>query len=135
MTFRHTIWKPDRKRALLHWILAAGWTLLLCYLLLAPSEGSGVKEVSGTFGGTDLTDAVGHVALLLVETFLVFILARHYVPEQRAATIAVVWALGLGTALELAQLWIPARGAALLDVAANWCGAGLFVVLRRYLPR
>ena len=110
------------------WLLAGLWTALTGYLLLWPSEGSSVEEVSSFFGGSDLTDALGHVALIFVETALLYGLFRYYAP-RRAAGYALGSALVLGLILETAQNWIPGRGAGLYDLGANWAGAVMLMVV------
>jgi len=110
------------------WLLAGLWTVLTCYLLLWPSEGTSVENVSSFFGGSDLTDSLGHVVLAFVETALLYGLFRHYVP-RRASVYTLGSALMLGLLLELAQNWIPARGANLFDLSANWAGAVMLVVV------
>lgn len=113
------------------WVVAIGWTLVLGYLLLWPSDGTTVEDVSGTFGGSDLTDAAGHVVLFLVESAVLHNLLRHYLAPRRALYAALGGALLLGLALEAAQHWIPARGFALLDLGANWSGAAIFAFVYR----
>ena len=71
---------------------------------------------------------MGHVALIFVETALLYGLFRHYVP-RRAPTYALGSALALGLILEVAQNWIPARGSSLFDLGANWAGAVMLVVV------
>lgn len=109
------------------WVLALLWTVLIGYLLLWPSEETAVEDVSDTFGGTDLTDAVGHVALMAIETLLVYGVLVHSWPARRALRGAALFTLILGLVLEGAQHWIPSRGFALLDLSANWLGVALCV--------
>jgi hypothetical protein len=118
-----------------HWLLAGLWTVLICYLLLWPSEGTAVHDVSAFFGGTDLTDAVGHFVLAFIETSLLYCVLCHYMPARRALSWTLGSALVLGLALELAQNWIPARGVTLLDLGANWLGVGMSVsISKRVFP-
>ncbi len=110
------------------WLLAGLWTALTCYLLLWPSEGTSVENVSSFFGGSDLTNSLGHVVLAFVETALLYGLFRRYFPRH-ASALTLGSALMLGLILELAQNWIPARGANLFDLGANWAGAVMLVVV------
>ncbi len=122
---------PARFVVAVSWLAAFGWTLLLGYFMLWPSDGTTVEDVSKTFGGSDLTDAAGHVALFLVETAALYNLLRHYLPAPRALYGAIGGTLVLGLMFEAAQTWIPARGFALLDLGANWSGVGLFAAWQR----
>jgi hypothetical protein len=115
------------------WLLLGMWTGLMGYLLLWPSRGTPVHDVSAFFGGTDLTDAVGHVVLAFIETALLFSVLRHYMPARRALIWTLGSALTLGFVLELAQNWIPARGVTLVDLGANWSGVGMSVLVSRKL--
>jgi VanZ family protein len=105
------------------WFAALGWTALVCVLMLLPGEDSAAKDTSDLFGGTDLTDAIGHALLFGMLAGLLFRAWSQHLPARRA----LGWALGvtllLGTGLEVTQSWIPERGAALLDFGANWLGA------------
>ena len=112
------------------WPLFVLWTLLLCYLMLSPSKGT-VRSISLFFGGTEWTDAMGHVVLIFIETALAYNLLRHYVSLHRALRYACWGTLVLGLSLETAQIWIPSRGASLLDASAALLGVGLFAVVSR----
>lgn len=111
------------------WAGALGWTALCAYLLLWPAEETTVEDVSKAFGGTDLTDAIGHGGLLFGEAALLFILLCHYLPPPRARRWATGSAILFGATLEVAQHWIPGRGFAWLDISANALGPLLFAAL------
>lgn len=100
--------------------------------MLAPGEESPVEELSGFFGGTELTDWVGHVGLFGVFTVL---LHRVLGEDDRPTVIlitCIVFAVGFGTMVEALQLVVPNRGATLIDMIGNWIGvAGMGAVLRR----
>jgi hypothetical protein len=115
------------------WVLMGLWTALFCYLLLWPSEGTAVHDVSVAFGGTDWTDAAGHVVLAFVETALIYSLLCHYIPARRVFLYTLGGALALGLVLELAQHWVPARGVTLMDLSANWLGTGMSVLVLRQI--
>lgn len=108
----------------LSWLLWIGWTALLCFLLLSPSDGT-VRNVSMLFGGLELTDAIGHVIMLGVECTLFYGVIQHYRPPQQALKFAVGITLLFGIALETAQFWIPSRGASLIDFVA--AGVGVWI--------
>jgi hypothetical protein len=117
----------SRIMPIISWILWAMWTILLCLLFLSPSEGTAVKDISMFFGGSELTDAIGHVGLIFIETALFYNALRYYVMGQRALRYAVSGTLIFGLCAELAQHGIPSRGASLIDMLAALIGVGLFV--------
>ncbi|HMM27971.1 MAG TPA: VanZ family protein [Aggregatilineaceae bacterium] len=106
----------------LGWLAVLGWLALVGFLMLAPGEGSLVEDTSRAFGGTDLTDALGHVVLFGVLAALLAHALSFHLPPDRALWLAAAVAITVGTALELAQLLAIERGASLLDLAANWLG-------------
>lgn len=108
--------------AVLAWLAAAAWLALAGFLMLAPGEGTPVEDISRAFGGTDLTDALGHVVLFGVLIALLAHALSFHVAPGRALALAAGSAFVLGAALELAQLAAVERGATLLDLAANWLG-------------
>ena len=105
---------------------------MLCYLLLWPSDGTAVRDISVFFGGTELSDALGHVILMFVEASLCFSLLRHYAPKEKARIYAAVASISFAFLLETAQFFIPSRGAALIDFGANSLGVILAIWLTRY---
>lgn len=119
----------NRTRVVLHILLAIGWTVLLGVLMLSPGKATFAEDVSRAFGGTDLTDAIGHVILTAVETALVFNALRLMLPLWTALGAAAVFTAILGVLLELAQLYIPYRGVSVLDFSANALGVVLCVAV------
>jgi hypothetical protein len=117
------------------WFLWLIWTAMLCYLLLWPSEGTAIRQISLFFGGEDITDAFGHLILVFVETNLVYSLLIHYFPQPRAMLYSLCGTLVFAFMLETAQYYIPGRGAALIDFVANASGVGLFILVFRGLKR
>jgi len=101
--------------------------------MLSPGEDSVAEDLSGAFGASELTDALGHVVLFGVLTVLLFHALRLHVPVARALKGAAVFVLALGSVLEPAQLLVYERGAALLDLAANWAGALVPAALLRWI--
>lgn len=115
------------------WLAALAWTVLVCFLMLTPADDNVVEDTSSAFGGTDLTDAVGHVILFAALAGVWFNALRLRWPPRRAWWITRVGGLALATALELAQTRVPDRGASWLDLGANWLGIlGLTWWLARY---
>lgn len=115
---------------LLSWF---GWTLLLCFLLLSPSDGT-VHNLSSLFGGTEVTDAIGHIILIGVECILTYLVMLRYLPLVLAQKLALICTLAFGIFLELAQLFIPSRGASLIDIMAAFIGVGcVYVTITKIL--
>lgn len=106
----------------LGWLAVLAWLALVGFLMLAPGEGSLVEDTSRAFGGTELTDALGHVVLFGVLAALLAHALSFHLPPERSLWRAAAVTITLGTALELAQLLAIERGASLLDLAANWIG-------------
>jgi hypothetical protein len=117
------------KPSALEWALIAAWTVVFCFFLLWPSKGTLVDGISEIFGGAETTDAVGHTGLTFMETLVLDTVMRHYTTRTRAFFAAIACSLLLGLVLEVAQIWIPTRGFTVMDLAANWLGAGLFALL------
>ena len=113
------------------WLAFGLWLAWVVFLMLSPGEDSVAEDLSGAFGASELTDALGHVVLFGVLTVLLFHALRLHVPVERALKGAAVFVLALGSVLEPAQLLVYERGAALLDLAANWAGALVAAALLR----
>lgn len=105
------------------WLGVAGWVALVGFLMLSPGKNSVVEDTSRAFGGTDLTDALGHTALFGILTGLLAHALRFHTSPDRALTWAAAIALAFGSVLEPAQLLAYERGASVLDLLANWIGA------------
>lgn len=97
-----------------------------------PGDNALVSDTSHAFGGTALTDAIGHVILFGVWTGLVYRLCSFYLLSTRAFYTSLGTILILGTCIELAQYLVPERGVAVLDLSANWLGALLFAGYERF---
>lgn len=110
------------------------WTLIVLALTLLPGDTAVVDNTSRAFGGTDVTDAVGHVVLAGVLTLLYYAVAVLCREPRRALYIAAATALALTTGTEFAQLFVPHRGASLLDLSANWLGVCSLFLWLRFAP-
>ena len=103
------------------WLLWLSWTVLLCLLLLLPSDGT-VDNISSFFGGTELTDTIGHVLLIFVDSLLLYNVLVQYTDRKITLYITLIVALAFGIILEIAQTWIPSRGASFVDILAAIIG-------------
>lgn len=116
------LWLASARPAV-RWTVALAWTGLVVALMLGPS--SAVHPLSALFGGTEITDAIGHVALYGVLTVFWWWARIERWPPRRALRFAVVVAVCLGVVTETVQSLLPDRGVSLLDFGANWLGVGI----------
>lgn len=125
------IGRIQRTPAPVRWSLALLWTGGLLYLMLTPSgDGTPVTWISRLFGGTEITDAIGHVILYAVLTALWAWTLSLHMPERRAILTVAALGLILGLTLEAAQVYVEDRGSTLIDYGANMAGVlGSSVVL------
>jgi len=119
---------------LTRWSVTLVWTSVTVLLMLSPGEESAAEDLSRFFGGTDITDALGHVVLYGVLTALWRWALLNHLSLQQALGGAVAVGLALGAATELAQFLIPHRGVALVDLLANWVGSLSLPLALQLLP-
>lgn len=119
---------------LIRWSVALAWTGMTVFLMLSPGEESAAEDLSRFFGGTDVTDALGHILLFGVLTALWRWALLNRLPLQQTLGVAVAVGLALGTTTELAQFCVPHRGVVLIDLLANWIGSLAVVLALRLLP-
>lgn len=58
-----------------------------------------------------------------------YLMLTYYVSDVWAQKMATIITLLFGIFLETAQLWIPSRGASLIDIAAAFVGVGCAYLL------
>ncbi|WP_162909592.1 VanZ family protein [Aggregatilinea lenta] len=119
---------------LICWALTLTWTAVAASLMLSPSgEGTTVTWVSSLFGGTEITDAIGHVIINTILGFLWSWTLSLYTSPTRATRLVLsgglIWCCGA----EGSQYFVPGRGTSLLDLSANLLGVSLGVLLMRRL--
>ena len=93
----------------------------MVFLMLLPGEESLAEDFSASAGGSDLSDAIGHVILFGIMALLWQHVHRRYYPKQSPAFVMAA-AIVLGAALEAAQIFVPFRGVTFLDASANVLG-------------
>lgn len=108
--------------------------MLVVVLMLMPGQDSAADDLSRFFGGTDITDAAGHVFLFGVLVLLWLLALATALPRTRALQWAVAIGLAVGLVSELLQVFIPHRGVTLLDLSANALGAAVALGVQRWLP-
>lgn len=125
------------RHPLLRVAAALGWTALACLLMLLPGKGTVAEDTSNFFGGTDSTDALGHVLLFGGLTVLWYAALSCWLAPAPALRVALVLGAAFGLLLEVGQGFVPERGISLLDFTANalgvLVGAALVIVLSRRL--
>jgi VanZ family protein len=116
--------------------LRLGLALALSLLALAfttlPGYTPLVNGASRLLGGTDMTDALGHVVLQCLFTAAWFWALSLYLSKKAALLSAISIAIAFGTLTEFAQRYVPERGSTLLDLGANWSGVIAFVLVLRW---
>lgn len=118
----------------LRWLAAIGWTLLVVALMVMPGQDTAADDLSHFFGGTEMTDAAGHVFLFGMLVLLWLLALGMHLPRTRALRLAVVFGLALGLVTELLQIFIPHRGVTFIDLLANTLGAAVALGVQRWLP-
>ena len=118
--------------------------LLLCFTVAAivlttlPGTTRLIHGLAELWNYSESTAALLHCLLFALLTFVWFRLAVGWLPRPRAILVAAGVALAVGTATETLQLFIPSRGATLLDLGANWLGilavAGWLYTRKRTQP-
>ncbi len=110
------------------WAATLAWIGLILVLMLTPSDRAVVDNTSDAFGGTDLTDAIGHGILYGVLAILWWAALACYGEVHKTFWLAMALVAVLGVTLEIAQYWVPERGPSLLDFVANLVGiAGVMI--------
>lgn len=126
-----TLRRPFLADARFRWTICLLWTVVVVALMLSPSgEGTLTRWLSQLLGGTEVTDALGHIflygSLTLVWRWTLCLHLRLRVAELTAVVIVLV----LSFTTETAQQFVATRGTAALDYAANLTGVGLAIALR-----
>jgi VanZ family protein len=103
-------------------------TAVVLYFMIAPSTAPGIAGLSRLFGGTELTDAVGHVGLFCLLTLMWFQVLRHKLSVSKSLISAIIIVGVMATCAEILQGFVPQRGSTGLDLLANWSGVALFVL-------
>lgn len=116
------------------WILTLAWTAITVSLMLSPSgDGTTVSWVSKLFGGTEVTDAVGHIIINAILALLWCWTISLYTTTVKMTRIVlfggIIWCFGA----ELSQFFVPGRGASLLDLVANIVGVLIGLMIYRLL--
>jgi hypothetical protein len=115
--------QPWKTWPLLRWLSMAAWATLVLLLTTLPGDTTLVKSLSWLIGGTELSGVIGHMALFLLLTALVWVALRQWFRARTAVLLAMAFTLLLGTSTELLQWFVAGRTLSLADLLANWLGA------------
>jgi VanZ family protein len=123
--------------AVVRWTLTLAWTALAVMLMLSPSgDGTTVTTVSWVselFGGSETTDAIGHIIINTVLALLWCWTLSLYATTAKTTRIVliggIIWCFGA----ELSQFFIPERGTSLIDLVANIIGVLIGLMIYRLL--
>ena len=107
---------------LVRWSATLAWTAFTVALMSRPSNVGIVHDLSLFFGGTELTDAAGHVVLFGTLAALWYWTLTGRLKRQRALLLATGIGVAVGIATEFAQYFVPERGVALIDILADCLG-------------
>jgi VanZ family protein len=120
--------------AVVRWIITLTWTAITMKLMFSLSgDGTTVSRVSRLFGGTDITDVVGHVVINAILALLWCWTISLYTTIAKTTRIVlisgIIWCFGA----ELTQFFIPERGTSLIDVVANVIGVIIGLMIFRLM--
>ncbi|GIK62221.1 MAG: hypothetical protein BroJett018_00150 [Chloroflexota bacterium] len=112
----------------IRWFVPLGWTLVILYMTLSTGNNQNVSWVSKMAGGTEITDAIGHLVM-----FTVLVVLWHWAGSSYYPTVTVLKGVTLlcflfGMSVEASQYWIEGRGMSWLDFLAN--GGGVLLGAR-----
>ncbi len=109
--------------AIVRWTLTLTWTAIAVSLMLSPSgNGTTVSSVSKLFGGTETTDAIGHVIINAILAFLWCWAISLYASATKTTRLILIGGIIWCFVAELSQYFVPERGTSLLDLGANIFG-------------
>ena len=120
--------------AIVRWTLTLTWSAIAASLMLSPgNKGGSVSQISHLFGGTEITDAIGHVIINMILAFLWCWTISLYLSASKTARLILIGGIIWGFAAELSQHFVPERGTSLLDLAANILGVLIGLMVYRWL--
>lgn len=89
--------------------------------------------VSHLFGGTETTDAIGHVIINAILAFLWCWTISLYTTTQKTTRLILIGGIVWYFVGELSQFFVPERGTSLLDLGANIFGVLIGLTAYRLL--
>jgi hypothetical protein len=120
--------------AIVRWTLTLIWSAIAASLMLSPSgNGTMVSTISRLFGGTETTDAFGHVIINTILAFLWSWTISLYVSAPETTRLILSGGIIWGLVAELSQHFVPERGTSPLDLGANILGVVIGITVYRWL--
>jgi hypothetical protein len=120
--------------AAVRWALTLTWSAITASLMLSPSgNGTIVSFISKLFGGTDTTDAMGHVIITSILALLWCWTISLYATATQTTRLILIGGIVWGFGAELSQHFVPQRGASLFDLGANILGVLIGLAAYRLL--
>jgi VanZ family protein len=105
-------------------VAAVAWATAIVIWGLVPIQGV-VHAVAKGKVGEDLLTSAGHFAEYAVLAFVLAVALDDWRLSRRAVLGAATLAIGLGVAIELAQVLLPYRDCQMSDALADAAGAAL----------
>ncbi len=112
----------------IRWFIPLGWTLGILYLTLSTGDNQNVSWLSKLVGGTEITDAIGHVVMFGVLVVLWQWAGSAQYPKMGVLKVVTPLCFLFGMSVEASQHWIEGRGMSWLDFLAN--GGGVLLGAR-----
>jgi hypothetical protein len=108
-------------------LLGLGLTAFAVLMTTLPGYNPLVRDASLLIGGSDATDAVGHVVLFGLLTAVWYSALRRSTADHRALLFAAALVLTIGALTEFYQRLVPDRGSNFIDLGANALGVATCV--------
>jgi VanZ family protein len=122
------------RSAPVRWVLTLAWTAVAGSLMVSPgNNGSTVDDISNLFGGTEITDAIGHIIITTILALLWCWTISLYTSAPRTTRLILVGGIVWSFGAELSQHFVPERGISLLDLSANLLGVLIGIAAYRLL--
>lgn len=112
----------------IRWLIPSGWTFIILYLTLSTGDNQNVSWVSKMAGGTEITDALGHLVMFTMLVLLWHWAGSAHYPAMAVLKVVTPLCFLFGISVEASQHWIEGRGMSWLDFLAN--GGGVLLGAR-----
>ncbi|MCQ3932596.1 MAG: hypothetical protein DPW16_19275 [Chloroflexi bacterium] len=106
----------------IRWLAPVCWVLIILYLTLSSGNNQNVSSLSKFAGGTEITDAIGHMVMFTVLVVLWHWAGSAYYPAMAVLKVVTPLIFLFAIGVEVGQYWIEERGMSWLDFLANSSG-------------
>jgi VanZ family protein len=117
-----------RKYSFLRIASTLAWTVFAVFVMATSSNTTLVGNLHKAGGGTEVTDAMGHVAIFGILAFLWWWSLIAQSSQRNALFGAAIISLPLGIIAEIVQVFVPDRGVTLFDLLSNCLGIIIVLV-------